>query len=88
VWLGWLMIAALVYSGIPPFILGRMKLPLARELHEKALQTDADINKGDWLAGLAVAPLLPSAPAFCPCLLLVGARVGLLVCCVHRPAGL
>jgi divalent metal cation (Fe/Co/Zn/Cd) transporter len=53
VWLGWLMIAALVYSVIPPFVLGRMKLPLARELHEKALQTDADINKGDWLAGLA-----------------------------------
>jgi cation diffusion facilitator family transporter len=53
VWLGWLMIAALVYSVIPPFVLGRMKLPLAKELHEKALQTDADINKGDWLAGLA-----------------------------------
>ena len=53
VWLGWLMIAALLYSIVPPFVLGRMKLPLARELHEKALQTDADINKGDWLAGLA-----------------------------------
>ncbi|MDQ3916999.1 MAG: cation transporter [Acidobacteriota bacterium] len=53
VWLGWLMIAALVYSVVPPFVLGRMKLPLARELHEKALQTDANINKGDWLAGLA-----------------------------------
>src|SRR5919199_4855622 len=53
VWLGWLMIAALIYSVIPPLVLGRMKLPLAGELHEKALQTDADINKGDWLAGLA-----------------------------------
>jgi cation diffusion facilitator family transporter len=53
VWLGWLMIAALVYSVVPPFILGRMKLPLARELHEKALQTDANVNKGDWLSGLA-----------------------------------
>jgi len=53
VWLGWLMIAALVYSVIPPFILGRMKLSIANELHEKALQTDATINKGDWLAGLA-----------------------------------
>lgn len=53
VWLGWLMIAALVYSVVPPFILGRMKQPLARELHMKALQTDATINKGDWLAGLA-----------------------------------
>jgi len=53
VWLGWLMIAALVYSVVPPFVLGRMKQPLARELHMKALQTDATINKGDWLAGLA-----------------------------------
>jgi cation diffusion facilitator family transporter len=53
VWLGWLMIVALIYSVIPPFVLGRMKLPLARELHEKALQTDANINKGDWLSGLA-----------------------------------
>src|SRR5918911_1756507 len=53
VWLGWLMIAALIYSVIPPFILGRMKQPLAKELHQKALQTDANMNKGDWLAGLA-----------------------------------
>jgi cation diffusion facilitator family transporter len=53
IWLGWLMIAALVYSVIPPFILGRMKQPLAKELHQKALQTDANMNKGDWLAGLA-----------------------------------
>jgi cation diffusion facilitator family transporter len=53
IWLGWLMIAALIYSVIPPLILGRMKLPLARELHEKALQTDAELNKGDWLTGIA-----------------------------------
>jgi cation diffusion facilitator family transporter len=51
VWLGWLMIAALFYSVIPPFVLGRMKQPLAQELHQKALQTDANMNKGDWLAG-------------------------------------
>jgi cation diffusion facilitator family transporter len=53
VWLGWLMIAALIYSVIPPFVLGRMKLPLAKELHDKTLQTDATIDKGDWLAGIA-----------------------------------
>ena len=52
--LAWLVdVAALVYSVIPPLILGRMKLPLAQELHQKALQTDANMNKGDWLAGLA-----------------------------------
>jgi divalent metal cation (Fe/Co/Zn/Cd) transporter len=53
VWLGWLMIAALVYSIIPPVVLGLMKQPLARDLHEKALYTDANVNRGDWLAGLA-----------------------------------
>ena len=47
------MIAALVYSTIPPFILGRMKQPLARDLHQKALRTDANMNKGGWLSGVA-----------------------------------
>lgn len=53
VWAGWLMIATLVYSGIPPVVLGRMKLPLARDLHDKALHTDAQMNKADWLTALA-----------------------------------
>jgi cation diffusion facilitator family transporter len=53
IWLGWFMMAALVYSVIPPLILGRKKLPLASELHAKALKTDADLNKGDWLTGIA-----------------------------------
>ncbi|HEY0368871.1 MAG TPA: cation transporter, partial [Chthoniobacterales bacterium] len=52
-WLGWLMIAALIYSVIPPLVLGRLKLPLARDLHEKTLYTDAELNKGDWLTGIA-----------------------------------
>jgi cation diffusion facilitator family transporter len=53
IWLGWVMILALVYSVIPPFVLGRLKLPLAEELHEKALYTDSRLEKGDWLTGLA-----------------------------------
>lgn len=53
IWLGWLMVATLIYSGIPPVILGRMKLPLAAELHDKALHADADMNKADWLTALA-----------------------------------
>src|SRR4051794_8343280 len=53
VWLGWPMVAALTYSAVPPFLLGRKKVPLARTLHDKALHTDADINKGDWLTGVA-----------------------------------
>ena len=53
VWLGWLMIAALAYSVIPPYVLGRIKRPLAEELHDKTLYADATIDKGDWLAGIA-----------------------------------
>ena len=53
IWAGWLMIAALLYSIIPPVILGRMKLPLARRLQDKVLHTDAEMNKADWQTGLA-----------------------------------
>ena len=28
IWSGWLMIAVLAYTGIPPVVLGRLKLPL------------------------------------------------------------
>ena len=55
VWLGWLMIAALAYSVVPPIVLGRMKLPLAERLHDKALHADAAMNRADWLTGLAAA---------------------------------
>jgi cobalt-zinc-cadmium efflux system protein len=55
IWLGWLMVAALVYSVIPPLILGRMKLPLARRLQDKVLHTDAMMQKADWMTGLAGA---------------------------------
>jgi divalent metal cation (Fe/Co/Zn/Cd) transporter len=55
IWLGWLMIGALVYSVLPPVILGRMKLPLADALQDKTLRTDADMNKADWMTGLAAA---------------------------------
>ncbi len=53
IWLGWLMIAALAYSVIPPVILGRMKLPLARRLQDEVLHTDALMQKADWMTGLA-----------------------------------
>ncbi len=51
VWAGWPMIGALAYSMVPPMLLGRLKLPLARELHEKTLHADAAMNKADWLTG-------------------------------------
>ena len=58
-WAGWVMIAALLYSAIPPFILGRMKHKPARELHDKTLMADSDMNRADWLtAGSGIAGIL------------------------------
>lgn len=53
VWAGWTMIAALAYGTAVPFLLGRLKMPLARELHDKTLKADADMNRADWLTGAA-----------------------------------
>lgn len=53
VWMGWLMVAVLAYSVVPPVILGRMKQPLARRLQDKVLHTDALMQKADWMTGLA-----------------------------------
>ncbi|HYZ11817.1 MAG TPA: cation diffusion facilitator family transporter [Actinomycetota bacterium] len=53
VWLGWLMEAALLYSAVPAIVLGRLKVPLARELHDKVLFADAKMNKADWLTAVA-----------------------------------
>ncbi|MGR3761311.1 cation transporter [Roseobacteraceae bacterium NS-SX3] len=53
IWLGWVMIAALVYSIIPPVIPGRMKKPLAHATMDKVLYTDADMNAADWKTGVA-----------------------------------
>lgn len=59
IWLGWLMIPALLWSAIPAAIIGRIKLPLARELHDKVLHADAEMNKADWLtAGAALVGVL------------------------------
>ena len=53
IWLGWVMIAALAYSVVVPVILGRLKKPVARELRDKVLHTDSDMQKADWQTGLA-----------------------------------
>lgn len=55
VWTGWLMVGALVYTGLPPVLLGRLKVPLAEALHDKVLYADAEMNRADWLtAGAAM----------------------------------
>jgi divalent metal cation (Fe/Co/Zn/Cd) transporter len=51
-WAGWPMIGAMVLTGIPPVLLGRAKMPLARTLHDRVLYADADMNKADWMTAL------------------------------------
>ncbi|TPE41035.1 cation diffusion facilitator family transporter [Pontibacter mangrovi] len=53
VWLGYLMIAALLWGTFPAIILGKKKLPIAEKLHEKNLYTDAKMNKADWMTAAA-----------------------------------
>lgn len=53
IWMGWPMIAVLLWSTIPSMILGRMKLPVARAINDKVLHTDAEMQKADWMTGLA-----------------------------------
>jgi cation diffusion facilitator family transporter len=55
IWTGWLMLAALAYSGLPPIVIGRMKRPLADQLHDKVLFADAKMNQADWMAASAAA---------------------------------
>jgi cation diffusion facilitator family transporter len=53
IWLGWIMIGALAYSALPAVFLGRAKLKLADELHDKVLYADAKMNKADWMTASA-----------------------------------
>jgi cation diffusion facilitator family transporter len=55
VWGGWIMVAVLLLSGVPPLVLGRLKLEPARKLHDKTLMADADMNRADWLTAVAGA---------------------------------
>lgn len=53
IWLGWLMLAAQFYSIVPPVLIGRKELPLAKTLQDKLLHTDALMNKANWMTGAA-----------------------------------
>jgi divalent metal cation (Fe/Co/Zn/Cd) transporter len=52
-WAGWPMLGAVAVSTAPMFLLGRLKKTSARKLHDKTLFADADMNKADWMTGLA-----------------------------------
>lgn len=53
IWLGWLMLGAQVYSIVPPLIIGLKEMPLAREMQDEVLFTDAKMNKANWQTGAA-----------------------------------
>ncbi|MCW4386643.1 cation diffusion facilitator family transporter [Salinibacterium sp. SYSU T00001] len=52
IWLGWLMMAVMALTALPPVIIGRIKMGLANELHDKVLYADADMNKADWMTAV------------------------------------
>lgn len=52
-WMGWLMIAALTYSIIPPVVLGRLKRPVANALNDPVLAADGAMQQADWLTAAA-----------------------------------
>jgi divalent metal cation (Fe/Co/Zn/Cd) transporter len=59
IWLGWLMIAVLLATMVPAILLGRVKQRIARQLHDKVLLADAEMNRADWLtAGAAILGVL------------------------------
>tara|TARA_R110001606_G_scaffold111327_2_gene237785 strand:+ start:22143 stop:23108 length:966 start_codon:yes stop_codon:yes gene_type:complete len=53
VWMGWLMLAALIYGTIPPLILGSYQEKAAIAVHDKTVFSDAKMSKANWLTGLA-----------------------------------
>lgn len=55
VWAGWPMLAAVAYTAIPSVFLGRAKLKLAPQIHDKILYADANMMKADWMAETATA---------------------------------
>jgi cation diffusion facilitator family transporter len=55
IWLGWIMIGAMLLTAGPPVYLGHVKMKLAKTLHDKVLYADAAMNKADWMTALAAA---------------------------------
>jgi divalent metal cation (Fe/Co/Zn/Cd) transporter len=53
IWAGWPMLAAVTYSAIPSFFLGRAKLKLAPQIHDKILHADAEMMRADWMVEIA-----------------------------------
>jgi cation diffusion facilitator family transporter len=52
VWLGWMMMGVMAAIALPPVFIGRIKMKLAKDLHNKVLYADADMNKADWMTAV------------------------------------
>ncbi|WP_347755683.1 cation transporter [Agrococcus sp. ProA11] len=52
IWLGWLMMGVMALTIPLPIYFGRVKMRLAKELHDKVLFADADMNKADWMTAV------------------------------------
>ncbi|MFS0866290.1 cation diffusion facilitator family transporter [Microbacterium sp. 179-B 1A2 NHS] len=52
IWVGWLMMAVMALTIPLPIYFGRVKMRLARDLHNKVLYADADMNKADWMTAV------------------------------------
>ena len=58
-WAGWAMIAALAYSLLAGLIVGRLKQPVAKKLHDKELQAESRMNRDEWMSeGAAIVGIL------------------------------
>jgi cation diffusion facilitator family transporter len=49
-WAGWAMVASLAYSLACGLVLGLLKKPVAKKLHDKALNAEATMNRDEWLS--------------------------------------
>lgn len=53
VWQGWIMIAVLSCYGGAALVFGQIKLPLAGDIHDKQLYSDAKMLKATWMSAAA-----------------------------------
>jgi cation diffusion facilitator family transporter len=58
-WLGWAMIATLSFSLLCGFTLGQLKKPVAKKLHDEALNAESTMNRDEWLSeGAAIVGIV------------------------------
>jgi len=59
IWAGWTMMAALVYSMFTGMYVGRIKEPIAKDLHSKAIEAESATNRNEWYSeGAAIFGIL------------------------------